>query len=161
MKRDAGPPQVAASLRGHRVVVVPVVPCTPCGQDMPVDHECPTATAKVRQLLAVAANTVHPTPGALQAIRARTCPSAPATAQAAAPSEEDDAMTTPIPHSQHTVPALQEMAGNVRTKAREVQAEATELYRAADEIDAIITRLLAERSALLAAGEEEDGGGER
>ena len=54
-------------------------------------------------------------------------------------------MTIPIRYSAHTVPALQEMAGNVRTKAREVQAEATELHRAADEIDAIISRLQAER----------------
>ena len=55
--------------------------------------------------------------------------------------------TDPILPARHTVPALREMAGNVRDKADEVAAEAAELRRAADEIDAIAAQLQAARTA--------------
>ena len=126
-------PQITTSLRGHRALVVPVLPCEPCGQDMPVDHPCPAA---VRRSLRASAATVHPSPGALETIHART-------RQTTATSERDSAMTDPIPPARHTVPALREMAGNVRAKAKDVEAEAAELHCAADEIDAIAAQLQA------------------
>ena len=127
-------PQITTSLRGHRALVVPVLPCTPCSQSMPADHSCPAAA--VRRSLRDAAATVHPSPGALETIRARA-------RQTVATSERDSAMTDPIPPARHTVPALREMAGNVRVKAEAVEAEAAELHRAADEIDAIAAQLQA------------------
>ena len=126
----------ATSLHGRRVLVVPVLPCAPCGQDMPADHQC--TAPDVRRSLRLAAATVHPSPGALQAIRARI-------SQTAAPRERASSMTDPTSPARHTVPALREMAGNVRAKATDVEAEAAELYRAADEIDAIAAQLQATR----------------
>ena len=83
MNRDGGPPPATSSLRGHRALVVPVMRCEPCGQDMPVDHACPAPD--VRQLLRLAANTVHPSTGALATIRARTHPSAPESTSTSGP----------------------------------------------------------------------------
>ena len=65
-----GAPRTTASLHGHRALVVPVLPCEECGQDMPADHPCPAAA--VRRSLRGAAATVHASPGALETIWART-----------------------------------------------------------------------------------------
>ena len=129
-------PRTATSLHGRRVLVVPVLPCAPCGQDMPADHRC--TAPDVRRSLRLAAATVHPFPGALQAIRARI-------AQTADPRERASSMTDSTSPARHTVPALREMAGNVRAKAKDVEAEAADLHRAADEIDAIAAQLQATR----------------
>jgi hypothetical protein len=77
---------LTTSLAGHRALVVPLAHCGECRQDMPVDHDCPT----VRELVQLAANTIHPGPDALQVIRARTSGTAPDAAEAA----PDDERTT-------------------------------------------------------------------
>ena len=136
MKPAAAATRITTSLLGHRVLVVPVLPCTACGQDMPADHQCPAGA--VRDSLRLAAATVRPSLGALETIRARTRPTA-------APTERDSVMTDPTSPARHTVPALREMAGNVRAKAKDVEAEAAELRRAADEIDAIAAQLVAKQ----------------
>ena len=131
--------RTATSLHGRRVLVVPVLPCTSCGEDMPADHRC--AGPDVRRSLRLAADAVHPFPGALQAIRARI-------SQTAASRERASSMTDPTSPARHTVPALREMAGNVRQKAEDVEAEAAELRRSADEIDAIAAQLATRQSAV-------------
>lgn len=138
-----GPPRITTSLLGRRALVVPVLPCEQCDQDMPADHPCPATD--LRRSSRLAADTVHPSPHALETIRARIHQDTAATR--APRSERDTTMTSPTDpaHSRHTVPALQEMAGNVRDKAKRVQAEADELHRAADEIAAIAAQLQAVR----------------
>lgn len=108
--------RTVTSLHGRRVLVVPVLPCTPRGQDMPADHQCPAAA--VRRSLRLAVATVYPSPGALKAIRTRIC-------RTATLSERDSSMTDPTYPARHAMPALREMASDVRAKAEE--AEAAEL----------------------------------
>lgn len=52
-------------LGGHRALVVPLAWCGPCGQDMPVDHDCTrTEAATVRLISDLKTETAPASTGA-------------------------------------------------------------------------------------------------